>query len=600
MKKHIQQFQFTLALVLMSVAFNFMSAQGGAKWTTGLNGISAGDALGTSNNFALNFYTNNSQRMSLGTNGVLQINGLSGTSFRFLQTDASGNLIAFPMGTASQVLYGNGTWGPLPASATTWGVNGNNIYTTNSGNVGIGNSNPTYKLDITGDVRISNNLLVGGGIITSQTVNATGEVNGGGAHILNDISVGGNGNFAVDVTVGNKLNVGPAATSNFELSYVPSSGPNIPNVSYFNKTNNSFPPPAVINTCVPFSVALPSFVNAFNDQISLAYVNQNATYLAGGSILDMGANAGTSYITSRFSPLTINGDCPENIYLMGAKVGFGTNAPTERFTFDNGNVLIESNGTIPQAVTASRFKSKGGNIRAATLETNHNYDLGINTLISVNRLGTRAFDIINTDVTNGGDYFHIWGSGQTYIGKNMYDGNFSMLTVGQANHNDLALSLVDNNSSYAQPRDFFNVYGSGYTEIKIYNPSSMPSPGGSPRVFTIRDVSNANPSLHKDIFAINSNGKTYAREVEISLTATFPDYVFKKDYKLKTIGEVAEYIDQNKHLPGFEKAEYYEKNGLNVNDMFIKQQEKIEELTLYIIELEKRLKAIEQTNQKSK
>jgi len=49
----------------------------------------------------------------------------------------------------------------------------------------------------------------------------------------------------------------------------------------------------------------------------------------------------------------------------------------------------------------------------------------------------------------------------------------------------------------------------------------------------------------------------------------------------------------NLRLPGFENAEYYIKNGIKTSEMFIKQQEKIEELTLYIIELHKKIEALE-------
>jgi len=52
-------------------------------------------------------------------------------------------------------------------------------------------------------------------------------------------------------------------------------------------------------------------------------------------------------------------------------------------------------------------------------------------------------------------------------------------------------------------------------------------------------------------------------------------------------------IKKNNKLPGFENANYYIENGLKTGEIIVKQQEKIEELTLYIIELEKRMKKIE-------
>jgi hypothetical protein len=171
-----------------------------------------------------------------------------------------------------------------------------------------------------------------------------------------------------------------------------------------------------------------------------------------------------------------------------------------------------------------------------------------------------------------------------------------MLTVAQPNKNALAFTLTDNTNS--PNKDFFNVYGNGYTEIKVYTPATMPKPYGTltERVFTVRDVLN-----NKDLFVVAANGKVYSREVEISLQTTFPDYVFSKDYKLKPLSEVEDFIKKNQRLPNFEKGSYYEKNGINVTDLLLKQQQTIEELTLYNIELqkqnleiEKRLKALEE------
>ena len=91
--------------------------QAGAKFATNGNALSAGDFLGSTNNQALIFKTNNQINATLNPSGVFQINNLAGTGNRFLQSDAMGNILAFPAGNASQVLYGDGTWGDLPASS---------------------------------------------------------------------------------------------------------------------------------------------------------------------------------------------------------------------------------------------------------------------------------------------------------------------------------------------------------------------------------------------------------------------------------------------------------------------------------------------------
>jgi len=81
------------------------------------------------------------------------------------------------------------------------------------------------------------------------------------------------------------------------------------------------------------------------------------------------------------------------------------------------------------------------------------------------------------------------------------------------------------------------------------------------------------------------------RATKIVVEIGWSDYVFNKDYKLKTLKEVEDYITENKHLPNIPSAKEIEEKGLDVGAVQAKQMEKIEELTLYIIELNKKLQA---------
>ena len=74
---------------------------------------------------------------------------------------------------------------------------------------------------------------------------------------------------------------------------------------------------------------------------------------------------------------------------------------------------------------------------------------------------------------------------------------------------------------------------------------------------------------------------------------SWPDYVFSNTYKLPTLKEVEEYILKNKHLENVPTAEEVEKNGINVYEINRILLQKIEELTLYTIQLEKRVAKIE-------
>lgn len=86
------------------------------------------------------------------------------------------------------------------------------------------------------------------------------------------------------------------------------------------------------------------------------------------------------------------------------------------------------------------------------------------------------------------------------------------------------------------------------------------------------------------------DGKIVAKEVEVK-TNVWADYVFDKDYKLNSLEEIEKHIQEKGHLPNIPSAEKVLQNGINVAEMNVKLLEKIEELTLYSIEQNKKLKA---------
>jgi hypothetical protein len=80
------------------------------------------------------------------------------------------------------------------------------------------------------------------------------------------------------------------------------------------------------------------------------------------------------------------------------------------------------------------------------------------------------------------------------------------------------------------------------------------------------------------------NGSAIATSMTVKLYASWPDYVFKKDYQLPTLTDVKTYIDQNQHLPEIPSEADVAKNGLNLGEINKLLLKKVEELTLYLIE----------------
>jgi hypothetical protein len=86
------------------------------------------------------------------------------------------------------------------------------------------------------------------------------------------------------------------------------------------------------------------------------------------------------------------------------------------------------------------------------------------------------------------------------------------------------------------------------------------------------------------------NGDITAKKVKVTLLG-WSDYVFDSSYQLAPLQQVEKYIQQNKHLPDVPSAATVKKEGIDLGDNQAVLLKKIEELTLYIIEQNKKLEA---------
>lgn len=86
-------------------------------------------------------------------------------------------------------------------------------------------------------------------------------------------------------------------------------------------------------------------------------------------------------------------------------------------------------------------------------------------------------------------------------------------------------------------------------------------------------------------------GRVHAEEVVVDINVP-ADYVFKSSYELMSLNEVEQFIKTNNHLPEIPSASEIKENGLNMGEMQNKLLQKVEELTLYMIELKKENEAL--------
>lgn len=100
-------------------------------------------------------------------------------------------------------------------------------------------------------------------------------------------------------------------------------------------------------------------------------------------------------------------------------------------------------------------------------------------------------------------------------------------------------------------------------------------------------------------------GKIHTQEVRVDLNgAVAPDYVFehyflgsseiKPHYRLLSLSEIEAYLEKHHHLPGIPSAQEIEKEGLSLKEMNLALLEKVEELTLYVIQQQKEIDALKE------
>ena len=97
-------------------------------------------------------------------------------------------------------------------------------------------------------------------------------------------------------------------------------------------------------------------------------------------------------------------------------------------------------------------------------------------------------------------------------------------------------------------------------------------------------------------YLLSVYGKVIAEEVRVQLKGSWPDYIFAENYQLPTLSDVKDFIQVNKHLPGIPAAAEVEKSGMELGEMQKKMMEKIEQLTLYVIDLQQQITDLKSKN----
>lgn len=187
--------------------------------------------------------------------------------------------------------------------------------------------------------------------------------------------------------------------------------------------------------------------------------------------------------------------------------------------------------------------------------------------------------------------FHVYKGAS---GGNPHD--FSSLTVESSNHSMISILTPDTKTAYFGFADSKDDYVGGMqydhsSDKLVFRTNNHSSD------LVINNNGNVGIGTTKPDMKLTVKGKIHAEEVKIDLSVPAPDYVFKEDYNLRSIEEVEKFIKANSHLPEILSAKEFEEKGVMQAEMDMNLLKKIEELTLYTIGQEKKIKNLERKNE---
>ncbi len=308
-----------------------------------------------------------------------------------------------------------------------------------------------------------------------------------------------------------------------------------------------------------------------------SYIIKGAQY---SSATAGNVTAGKAYLSGSYAfggDVTIKGGLSQNGGTAGSILVSGTtcdgNYPfggnitiTPGLGYTNGKICL--NGTtsigaalyVLQSISAASLTTTGA-ITAGSLTSNGNF--------TISTSNATALTLNNTSTTQTTQYVVFNNSGNN-MGNIGIDQNANMIvSTGDYGPANINITATNGNVNIAAV-----VSGSG---------------GGSGSAASVADV-----NITGSNFKVSS-GNVYARKMVVQ-TGIFPDFVLRKDYKLKSLPETEAYIKANGHLEGVPTEAEAKAKGIDVAEMNATLLKKIEEITLLLIEQNKSIENLKKEN----
>lgn len=502
--------------------------------------------------------------------------------------------------TVKVKMFSNGTWAKgvfdvitIGSSYTLASLPKNYVYF--NGNVGIGTTNPTEKLEVNGNLQLSGTIRYGNSGVRTESRNNAGLQGNAGAMSgfyetyapLNFPKDDNNWWHLIDVRHSNPNN-------NYAMQF---SGSFFDQKMYFRKTNAN----VAQSWREIVAMDVNGRINLDNDVAALKKSVVLGGYVYGGAIRFNSNSAVANNRNLELGNLDNNGIFYPSIVVSSetGNVGIGTQTPTGKF-----EIIAPGDGKQSIVIASSQNKA-----------TFYTYDTDRTTSFAINgnssSSNTRLFAIHSAGATQGsafnGSIFEVYGHNGTSniptISANN-NGNVGIGTsvpvsplhiVGGVNSgirlsgNTARFTLTDNVSN------LWNMDNVGGT-LRIFREDYSATSNGGNGSVSMAIQNNGNVTIGTTLtpsnYKLAVGGDVIAERVVVKLQTAWPDFVFKKNYGLRPLSEVEAFINQNSHLPEVPSAAEVADKGIDVGAMNSKLLQKVEELTLYLIEIKKENEAI--------